>query len=366
MCEDGAGYSTVVGPRGQIEWLIEYWSRLATPRRLQIERPQLVELREVDRDTSRRFQDPESPAIAVAHHRVGLGIPGTAQLQAELTIGRDYPPTRLQRDYPFYPWGLQLLWEPGFEFQATHQGSVNRSRPFEPVQLDELVRSAPIIPTDRRAAGPRVAVLDTGVRGAGRDMVDFINCAGQAVITRPADDPHGHGTAVAEVIKAVQGSAVIHPIRVLNENNIGQSYEVLAGLMYVLWSGQYDLINASLTTKKMGACATSLGRSIDYTVRYCSMMVNLPVLVAAAGNGGSTTLSGYPARVPEAVVALALDDTGGRAAYNSTPPPGAATEEAYGGSDTSPLGSLVHSTGSSTSLWGTSFAAAVISGAYLP
>ncbi|WP_326658867.1 S8/S53 family peptidase [Streptomyces canus] len=303
---------------------------------------------------------------AIPHHHPGLGIPATAQLQAELMVGRGYPPIE-RFDYPYYPWGPQLLWEPGFEFQATHQGSVNNpDRPFDSVQLSELVGSAPTIPADRRAGGPRVAVLDTGVRGAGADMVDFINCAKQAVSTRPADDPHGHGSAVAQVIKAVQGGAEIHPIRVLNEDNIGQSYEVLAGLMYALWSGQYHLINASLTTKKLGACATSLGRSIDHTVRYCSAMVNLPMLVAAAGNDGSGTLSGYPARVPEAVVALALDNTGGRAAYNSTPPPGAVTAEAYGGSDTSPLGSLTHSTGSSISLWGTSFAAAVISGAYLP
>ncbi|MFG3381440.1 S8/S53 family peptidase [Streptomyces sp. NPDC047999] len=359
MCEDTAGYSTVVGPRWQIELLIEGWGELRTPERLHIERPRIVEFREVDRETADRFGG-ESPALAVAHHHSGLGIPGTAQLQAELMLMID-PRGRLRvpYDYP-YPGVSQLLWEPGYQFQSTDQGDASiPDDPFDATELDELVRSAPTVPTGSRARGHRVAVLDTGVRGAGHDMLDFIGCDNAGIRSTPAADPHGHGTAVATVIEAVQSDADVHPIRVLNEKKKGESYEVLAGLMYALWSGQYDLINASLTTTTSGQrCATSVGRSIDYILRYCSAMADLPVLVAAAGNDGSGTLCGYPARLPQAVVALARDHTGARAEYNCTPLEGAVTEEAYGGSQAHTLG---HS-----NLWGTSFAAGAVSGAYLP
>ncbi|MEH0661013.1 S8/S53 family peptidase [Streptomyces stelliscabiei] len=356
MCEDSAGYSTVVGPRWQIEWLIERWRELRTPDRLHIERPRIVEFREVDRDTARRFDDAWSPAIAVAHHHSGLGIPGTAQLQAELMIG---PQGRLPRPYDYpYP-GLQLLWEPGYQFRSTHQGDANiPDDPFDVDELDQLVESAPTVSTGSRARGHRVAVLDTGVRGAAHDMLDFIKCDDEGIRKTSAVDPHGHGTAVATVIKAVQGNADIHPIRVLDEAKEGQSYEVLAGLMYALWSGKYDLINASLTTDVSGPCATSMGRSIDYILGYCSELVDLPVLVAAAGNDGGSTLCGYPACLPQAVVAIARDHTGARAEYNCKPPWWSVTKEAYGGSESRPLGH--------PSLWGTSFAAGAISGAYLP
>ncbi|MEV5107968.1 S8/S53 family peptidase [Streptomyces massasporeus] len=356
MCEDTAGYSTVVGPRWQIDWLIENWQELRTPERLSIERPSIVEFREAEREVTDRFGG-ESPAIAVAYHHSGLGIPATAQLQAELMIA---PGGRLPFPYYPYPEGFQLLWEPGYQFHSANQGDGSiPDNPFDAAELDRLVQSAPTVPTGRQASGHRVAVLDTGVRGASHDMLDFIKCDNAGIRRTPAADPHGHGTAVATVIKSVQGNAEIHPVRVLNEKNKGQSYEVLAGLMYALWSGQYDLINASLTTDLSGPCATSVGRSVDYILRYCSAMANLPVLVAAAGNFGSKgALCGYPARLPQAVVALAQDHTGQRAPYNCTPLNGAITEEAYGGSETRPLGH--------PSLWGTSFAAGAISGAYLP
>ncbi|WP_267880651.1 MULTISPECIES: S8/S53 family peptidase [unclassified Streptomyces] len=277
-----------------------------------------------------------------------------------------FPP--FERFPPFGPPYLtHLLWEPGFQLQAT-QGGSGIPDPFDAGKLSDLVNSKPNIPSTKRAAGHRVAVLDTGVRGVVTDMVDFLDCDQHGVRVAAADDPHGHGTAVAKVIEAVEGSAIIHPLRVLNKDKVGQSYEVLAGLMHALWSGQYDLINASLSTQLSESCDTSMGRSIDYTVRYCTRAVDTPVLVAAAGNGNGAS-SGYPARVPESVVALALDTQGALAPYNSTPPQGATTESAYGGSDSDSLGDLnpmTGLTGPAASLWGTSFAAAVVSGAHLP
>ncbi|UKZ03740.1 S8 family serine peptidase (plasmid) [Streptomyces viridifaciens] len=149
--------------------------------------------------------------------------------------------------------------------------------------------------------------------------------------------------------------------------------ELPAGLMYAMWCGHYDLINASLTTAVSHACDATYGRSIDYLATYCRrnsgvMVPEVPVLVAAAGNGSGNP-SGYPARMRGAIVALATDLHSQAQPYNSTPPAQAITQYAYGGSATDPLGNLnplTRVTGAGASLWGTSLAAPVVSGAYLP
>ncbi|MBZ9641576.1 S8/S53 family peptidase [Streptomyces sp. PSKA30] len=391
MCDDRAAYSTVVGPRWAVIELLELWSRLETPRRLEVNRPVLIELTDIGRDTADRFMHRESPAIAVSHHQEGAGIQVTAALQAELMTGH-------------YDRGIgplpQLMWEPGFLFTGAARGvhplpgrgdnprqgddrwnealrdfrhsALKRSRGFDPRKLSQLVRSVPIIPADQQATGGRVAVLDTGMLDVNGDMIDFINCHKNRPGSVKSDDWHGHGTAVAHVIKAVRGNATIHPIRVLNDKKVGHSYEVLPALIWALFSGLYDLINASLSSLVSGACDSSMGKSIDYLMEYCrANSKTFPILVAAAGNGAGVK-SGYPARLRDVIVALALDHNNQPAAYNSVPPQGSITKWAYGGDESDPLGDLTYlhipngPTGPEAKLWGTSFATAAVSGAHLP
>lgn len=201
---------------------------------------------------------------------------------------------------------------------------------LEPEKLRQLIESVPDIPADSKAAGLRVAVLDTGLLDETASMVDFVGCDKEDPQTTAADDRHGHGTAVAHVIQAVNGNAEIHPLRVLNENCEGHSYEVLAGMIWAVFSGKYDLINGSLSSPVSGACDSAFGRSIDYLLAYGrNMWGRVPVLVAAAGNVEGEP-SGYPARLHGAVVALALDKNAQHASYNSTPPPGSLNVAAYG------------------------------------
>nr|BFD95442.1 hypothetical protein KitaXyl93_68020 [Kitasatospora sp. Xyl93] len=366
MWEDTADYSTVAGPRWAVEALLEFWHELETPRRFEVSHPRFVDLSRISERTTQRFNDSHSPAIAVARHRPGVGVQATARLQAEMMIS---PWWR----YPMPPYpaetGLPLLWEPGFQFRAAHGGG-GIPDPFDPAKLLALRESAPTIADHRKAAGRTVAVLDTGIRGVGGTMLDFLDCDVHGPQLVAADDPHGHGTAVAKIIETIRGNAVINPVRVLDHRAEAKSYEVLAALMYTLFCGEYDLVNASLTTPVFGSSETALGRTIDFTLLACHAngVSPVPVLVAAAGNTRGKA-SGYPARVSEAVVVLAKDEQGRPARYNSTPPEQAITEWAYGGSTTDSLGdlnSLTGLTGAGAQLWGTSFAAAVVSGAYLP
>jgi hypothetical protein len=96
----------------------------------------------------------------------------------------------------------------------------------------------------------------------------------------------------------------------------------------------------------------------------------VPVIVAAVGND-STKRAGYPAIVPGAIVAMSLEEvpagtgTFVPAQYNSAPPPAAVTRQAFGGSAGDPLGTVMRGA-ASTPLYGSSFAAAAVTAAYLP
>lgn len=356
MYDGTEGYSTVVGSRRAVMLLIQNWLRLDSPGSLRLAPPELIQMDEVG-EFAFRFREPDSPAVAVVRHPQRMGIQVASRLQAEVMVGHR------ERQVQPLP---ELLWEPGFRFQAA---GVNRTagNPFNPTELAHLVTSAPLLASHQKALGTRVAVLDTGLRGQGQ-MLDFLDSARLGVRTISADDEHGHGTAVAAVIEKVSGTrAIIHPLRVLNKNCDGHSYEVFAGLTYALWSGAFHLINASLSAPVSGYCETTLGVSMEYLLRYCRANAgrSMPMLIAAAGNDPSKN-SDYPATLDGAIVALADDAQGSLAQYNSKAPQGAIIMRAYGASDTQPLGNLQSLTGINSKLWGTSFAAAAITGAHVP
>ncbi|MGI8806503.1 MAG: S8 family serine peptidase [Acidimicrobiales bacterium] len=261
-----------------------------------------------------------------------------------------------------------LLVEPGFSLHAA-SGSGAPTVRIDSAKLSLVVASARNVNISGSAAGPRVALLDTGLARAGQEMADFKDGRVQTI---SAEDAHGHGTAMTQVIEAVKPNARVYPVRVLSNGKKGKSYELLVGLAFALWSGQFDVISASVTTDAAGMCETSLGKSLDYLLAMARTNPNdaVPLLVAAAGNSPSKS-SGYPAVLLDAVVVVAQqrDPSGSyvRADYNSTPPPGARVHEAYGGDPGDSLGDVTP-TGSTTAQpqWGTSFAAAAVAGACIP
>jgi hypothetical protein len=111
--------------------------------------------------------------------------------------------------------------------------------------------------------------------------------------------------------------------------------------------------------------------SVAYITRICQAKSKgpLPLIVAAAGNGNPNR-SGYPAVLPSAVVAVALEtDAAGqlaRANYNSTTPANAIEQKAFGGAQDDPVATVTSPGGPVTNLYGTSFATAAVAAAYLP
>jgi hypothetical protein len=365
MCTDQSDYSTICGPRSLVVTLRDVWPRLAATARFGLSAypPELIDLGTLtDEELAQKFRAPDSPAVAVVKHTSGVGLPFTTQLQVELMVGSH------ERGMSAMP---GLVCEPGYQFYGAQPGRGGQFQ-FAAGKLAQLTGSVPAI--YNKAAGFKVALLDSGLDPAsvptnsqGNQMVDFVDSLLYGVRgPGPTADPHGHGTAMAQIIDALQPQADIHPIRVLNDSNTAESHEVLAGLQYALFLGQFDCVLASLSSPAATICATSLGRSVEWMVEYCRNQAKvLPPIIAAAGNSNSNP-SGYPAKVPDAVVALAVDGYGNDVNYNSTPPPNATILRAYGGDNTDALGDIVHIDGTTTRFYGTSMAAAAIAGAYLP
>lgn len=365
MCTDGSGNSVICGPRWQVRTLIdEYWPQLDTARRfgLRDQRPRLLDLAELDE----RFNDAESPAVAIVEHQPGEGIPLTRHLQVELVVGN--------RQFGGMP---ELICEPGYPFAGTHGGAHAAGPPAPRVHLYDpriaymeatLATLATLPLRGGRNGGTRVALLDSGVDPGQVDlgqtqpeMIDFIGAHMFGVRrTQTVIDPLGHGTAMAMIIKALSPRTVITPLRVINAQDQAECFEVLIALQYALYSEQFDYVTACLAAPARTPCPNSLGRSIEWMLGYTCKQphIRVPKVIAAGGNHGPSRQSQYLAQMAGVLVARANDETGNLAGYNSNPPPHAYTHRTYGGTRDQPVGTV-----GGQPLYGTSVAAAALTGA---
>jgi len=155
---------------------------------------------------------------------------------------------------------------------------------------------------------------------------------------------------------------------VLNASGRADSFNLFLALTYCLWPGTFDVVNASLTNEGLGPCATTLGRSLTFVLRQCQQYGkgSATTLVAAAGNKTSAQRLGYPAQLPTAVIATGLDWSGNDAGYNvSTATASGTVQPAFGGTQSDPFGQFVDPNGQQHPMFGTSFAAAVVTASYL-
>ena len=173
-------------------------------------------------------------------------------------------------------------------------------------------------------AGVRVAVLDTGVDRqhpalAGRllpgfDFVDYDNDPSEE--GSDADVAFGHGTHVAGLVALVAPDAMIMPVRVLDHNGQGNAWVLAEALLYAVDpDGDPDtddgahVINLSLGTTtrtrifdaavELATCSAAFDNDLadpgyDVDAARCSQTRGV-IIVAAAGNDGSSAVLEYPA-----------------------------------------------------------------------
>jgi Subtilase family len=158
-------------------------------------------------------------------------------------------------------------------------------------------------------------------------------------------------------------------IRVADTSGEMTSASLLSALIVVLWpSARFDVVNISLSGNLGTPCSTAVGASLDYVIESCRRHNSgtLPIVVAAAGNYQDMEIA-YPALMRDAIVAFALDRAGRRSLYNSYVRPALAVREveAFGGAADDCFG-LIRRNGGDERIFGTSFAAAVVSAGIVP
>jgi subtilisin family serine protease len=212
--------------------------------------------------------------------------------------------------------------------------------------------------------GVRVAVLDSGVLPAlegvaghvDPDGYDFVDDDGDPTEhTNGLDDDgdgrvdeaHGHGSFVASLVVAVAPGARIVPVRVLDADGIGTSSGVAAAIGYAAQRG-VKIVNLSVRVPP----EVQVVRDAIENARLLGVSV-----IAAAGNTGGP--DAMPAAAAESAFVVAAVDPGDvRAPFSS-----------YGGAvDLMAPGVELHGAyprSPGTARWsGTSFSAALVSGAY--
>jgi len=131
-----------------------------------------------------------------------------------------------------------------------------------------------------------IAVLDTGVQTTDVSLTGGFSATG----SDPTVDPNGHGTWLASIAAATTNNgngiagvaydrANVMPVQVLDANGLGQDSDIIAGIVYATDHGA-DVILMGFSKPGFSA---ALHAAVDYAWSKGA------VLVAATGNGGSST-----------------------------------------------------------------------------
>ena len=157
-----------------------------------------------------------------------------------------------------------------------------------------------------------IAIMDTGIQLSHPDL----NVYSQVTFvpgTSSGNDDNGHGTSVAGIAGAKDNSegvvgiapgARLWAIKVLDNNGIGTSSDVIKGIDYVTaHANEIDVVNLSFGGEGSNdALRTAIIRSVAAGVTY----------VAAAGNEARDASSFVPASYPEVIAVSAIVDTDGK------------------------------------------------------
>lgn len=179
-------------------------------------------------------------------------------------------------------------------------------RPITTIRDGDL-GAAPPLRTATAAAGPAVAILDSGFTpgpALAQAVVASLDATspGQAIT-----DPLGHGTQMAFLASGVvnpagtdaAGSVSIIPVRTLDSNGITSGFSIMQGMVFALENGA-RVISMSWGSPDNSALFTD---AIAYARQRGA------VLVAAAGNE-PTGQSIYPAALPGVIAVAAMTDDG--------------------------------------------------------
>jgi hypothetical protein len=173
--------------------------------------------------------------------------------------------------------------------------------------------------------GAKVAVLDTGIEGAGSSLnpgTNFFTLKGAA-----ADDDQGHGTAIASIIDDVAPDADLIPIKIANSSGQTDLWLLEAGLFAANAAGA-NVTNISLEYGLMTQCpkchtaTLSSGKVRSFVLEH-SIKVHRTTscVLAATGNSGLKSIA-YPAACPGVVAVASVNSSDSLSAFSNHDPTG--------------------------------------------
>jgi subtilisin len=241
------------------------------------------------------------------------------------------------------------------------------------------------------AATPAIAVLDSGVDLANRDLnaVSGTNCIKPA---NAAQDDNGHGTNVAGIAAATNAGSVVTgvapgtrivSVKVLDSRGAGTLSQIICGIDWVAKNAAaYGIGVANMSIVGSGAndgnCGNS-NRDAEHQAICRATAAGLTV-VAAAGNAKTDFAKTVPASYPEVLTVTATTDTNGIAGGGGAAPKckSGETDDKYASFSnyTASSAALAHTIaapgtcivsdalrGGTSTYWGTSQAAPHVAGA---
>jgi subtilisin family serine protease len=283
---------------------------------VQSEQPEKEKLTYVEHQAVIKFKRPQSnltwfdnhPDLDVVRQNDPFYVVENDKESTETLIKRlqrDYDLAFVEPNYVFSQTGTTALATvPNDEFFAPYQWNLEQIEMSEGWNLsggDDVT----------------IAILDTGVDPDHQDLKDKL-LTGFNAFDDSSDhsDAHGHGTHVAGVaaaltnnvtgIAGVSWNSNILPVKVLNDNGEGSSYEVAKGIYWAVDNGA-DVINMSLGDYYH---ADVLQDAVRYAYE------NDVVLIAASGNDNVQDPM-YPAQYEEVLTVAAVDDSRNRAFFSN-------------------------------------------------
>ncbi|ELT43303.1 S8 family serine peptidase [Arthrobacter nitrophenolicus] len=163
--------------------------------------------------------------------------------------------------------------------------------------------------------GTKVAVLDSGVATDNPDIHPKVVARANFTTSRNNEDNYGHGTHVAGIVAATADNGIgvagvcrgctILDGKVLTDSGMGSSSGLANGINWAVKSGA-KVINMSLAVGSSTTLQTAVNNAWNAGV----------VLVAAAGNGNSTTMM-YPGAYVNVIAVGATDNEDLKASFST-------------------------------------------------
>ena len=245
-----------------------------------------------------------------------ITVPAGKELQLVEALGRNPMVEYAEPDYVVSPASDDTYFPRQYALQNTGQsftntdGTVTVAAGTSDADVDAVEAW-----TVTTGTGVRVAVLDSGVAMDNPDINPKVVARTNFTTSRSNDDNYGHGTHVAGIVAATANNGIgvagvcpgcsILAGKILSDTGMGSSSGLANGINWAVKNGA-QVINMSLVVGASTTLETAVNNAWNAGV----------VLVAAAGNGGNTSMN-YPAAYPNVIAVGATDNNDKKASFST-------------------------------------------------